>query len=339
MGDETVVRMFREFLRSELVRHHSLPVSPSSIHEAYEHVGRTMATGFFENIAWWSVALAILIGTMIGQWVLAWMLYQAMVCCRRTKGAKQASEDAHEHVPVSVEVTGRATYVTFLDDDGGGGGGGGAALRKRGGGDGIPRLLHKPVAQQGQVRFPDYVHRERDGGKWKDLIHRDHDTRRDRYMSWVRLVCLIFRMAFVTTGISLAFHVAGVNFFSLAISVGIISLVFTYGAGGLIANAFAALCIYSTDKIEMHDFIRVGVYMGFVTAFTVQHITIVNDLDPYMGRQIHHIPNKIPLATVFTQYPDGPPLKLRIAREKALAEIAKATKSGGGGGGGQAKMV
>lgn len=288
-----------------------------TLYQGFEHVGRTLATGFFENVAWAAVSLAIFCGALIAQWAVDWLLWKILTarCCMPRKRSRDVADAQAEHYPVKFEsqqVGGQCTFVTVSD-----------TRARRRNPPGVPNLIPQPSPLGVNPLYqqkPVYEHKPRpkgdnDGKNW-------HGHKRNRYDSWVRLICLVVRMFIVTGGIFFAFHVAGVNFFSLAVSVGVVTLIFTYGAGGLIANTFAALYMYSTDRVEIGDFIRVGSYFGVVVALRVQWITIVNDWDPWMGRQIIDIPNKISMETPYTRFPDGPPIKLRVAKAKALKEIA-----------------
>lgn len=152
-----------------------------------------------------------------------------------------------------------------------------------------------------------------------------HGHERTRYESYVRLVVLSVRVMCVIFGVGLGFQAAGVNFFSLAASLGIISLCFTYGAAPMMTNILSALYMYGTDKLEMGDYVRAGGVQGIITAFRVQWTEITDDLNPMQGRQIHQIPNRILMEGLISVFPQGPPLEViqKYFQDLTLANAAR----------------
>jgi small-conductance mechanosensitive channel len=163
----------------------------------------------------------------------------------------------------------------------------------------------------GEVRRMGYPgHREKTDTTW-------HGHARHPYQSWAFLAVLILRVLTVVAATFFAFHVAGINFFSLAVSMGIVASTFAYGAGDLVHNTFAAITIHSTDIVEQGDFIHISNYMGEVVNMGVQHTVIFNPYDVHMGRRITRIPNKMFISFPFDTYPDGPPPIVTEAHERS----------------------
>ena len=71
--------------------------------------------------------------------------------------------------------------------------------------------------------------------------------------SAIYLVGLTLQLIIVLGGIGIAFAVAGVNFFSIAFSVGVVSIVLTYGGQSIIVNTASGMAIFATDKMEIGD--------------------------------------------------------------------------------------
>lgn len=133
--------------------------------------------------------------------------------------------------------------------------------------------------------------------------------RRKPFHSGVHLVASLLQIVIVTTGIFVAFHVAGVNFFSLAISVGVISMVFTYAGQNLITNTFSGLTLNATDKVEIGDYIELPLYglKGEVTAKRPMWVEIIDDSQGSDHRKLVDIPNSILLSVPMAHYPAGKP--------------------------------
>lgn len=223
---------------------------------------------------------AIGLAIFVGSFVAQWLVKVLLLPLLSCCKPRKRAEDHGNHYP--APVSGHAsTFTTVVDT----------------------------VKPQQQYHYTGHQKR---GATW-------HGHKRRTYESWVFLTVLVLRVLIVTGGVFFAFHVAGVNFFSLAVSMGVISLTFTYGAGSLISNTFAALYIQGSGMIRVGDFIRVGTHFGEVAELGVQSFKLINRFDPRMGTQIHSIPNKIPIGTIFTIFPDGPPPFLYETREKGTS--------------------
>jgi len=147
---------------------------------------------------------------------------------------------------------------------------------------------------------------------------------RTRYESYVRLIVLSVRVLIVCAGVTLAFQAAGVNILSLFASLGVVSVCFSYGAAPIITNILCAIYMYGTDKVEMGDYIQIGGIYGFVTALRAQWIELTDDLSPLQGiRRIHQIPNRLPMETIITRYPNGPPPAILMKYFEELEQVNK----------------
>jgi len=126
--------------------------------------------------------------------------------------------------------------------------------------------------------------------------------------NYVRLCALMSRLIVLIGGVMLAFQAAGVNVLSLAASMGIVTLCFTYGGAGLLRNFLSAIYLHWTAKFCTGMYVSVSSEkQGIITAFRSQWIEITDDLRPSKGRQVHLIPNGSMMDADVTIYPDGPP--------------------------------
>jgi len=305
---------------TESVHHQFIThMQPQNFGEAVQAARVIMSQGYFMNIAWGLAAAALFIGTILGQWLIGWALFKILMMCNCC-GAKRDKElhdkrDSEEH-PHHVPVQGRAAFSVMVDD--GGDNPSPTSTSHRG----PPRLIpkhpasihvHQPGHQQQQqyVHYPD----KKDNDKyWHGHVH-------NAYESYVRLCVILVRLTIVVIGLVISFSVAGVNFFSLAVSIGVLSLVFTYGAGGLVSNVFAAIYMFSSGKVKLGMWLQIGSYEGEVTAMRVQQTELVNDYDAWKGRRIHHIPNKLIMETPMTIYDDGPSPGVIKHYRKTLKEV------------------
>jgi small-conductance mechanosensitive channel len=248
--------------------------------------------GLFDNIAAYGWALFFFVLSWFAALAVSWLLWSALMFnWRRLLGLKQPAPQRgsaawtkkyndHDESANKDEVLPMPATV----------------IKARG-----PQLVGRTVATE-PVSFKNVpVVKATDSNRW-------HGHDRSRYESYVRLVVLATRILIVVAGVLLAFQAAGVNVLSLAASLGVISICFTYGAAPILVNIWAALNMHGTDKIEMGDYIRVGGgYIGLMTAMRTQWSDITDDLNPWAGRQVHQVPNRIFLDSVVTVYPDGPP--------------------------------
>lgn len=69
----------------------------------------------------------------------------------------------------------------------------------------------------------------------------------------IYLLAICFQITVVGLGVLVAFSVAGVNLFSLAFSVGIVTMVVGYASQPIILNTLCSVIVLSTDKIEVGD--------------------------------------------------------------------------------------
>ena len=87
------------------------------------------------------------------------------------------------------------------------------------------------------------------------MVQSQHDSKlwsgvkRSRVENYVRLGALMGRLIVLIGGLMLAFQAAGVNVLSLAASMGIVSLCFTYGGASLLSNFLSVMYMHGTDKV------------------------------------------------------------------------------------------
>jgi hypothetical protein len=152
-----------------------------------------------------------------------------------------------------------------------------------------------------QYREVPVVQAQRDSKLWSGV-------KPSRAENYVRLAAIMARVIVLIICIMLAFQAAGVNVLSLAASMGIISLCFTYGGANLIQNYLSAAVMYGTNKYCIGMYVSLSENkQGIITAFRGQWTEVTNDLQPSKGRQVHLIPNGVMMNSDSTIYPDGPP--------------------------------
>lgn len=132
---------------------------------------------------------------------------------------------------------------------------------------------------------------------------------RSRYESYARMTALIVRVVIVIAGIIAAFSSAGVNVISVVTGLGIVGILYTYGAQPLVTNVCSSIYIHGSGRIDMLDYIMIGTFKGFVGSFNAQFIELIDDLSPFTGgaRRIQQIPTGSFANTPFSVFPNGPP--------------------------------
>jgi small-conductance mechanosensitive channel len=132
---------------------------------------------------------------------------------------------------------------------------------------------------------------------------------RSRYESYARMTALIVRVVIVISGIIAAFSSAGVNVISVVTGLGIVGILYTYGAQPLVTNVCSSIYIHGSGRIDMLDYITIGTFKGFVGSFNAQFIELIDDLSPFTGgpRRIQQIPTGSFSNTPFSVFPNGPP--------------------------------
>lgn len=293
--------------------------------------------GMSDTVAAYAVGFAIFVGGWIVSILVEYMLWYLLMfnwrrlCCGRKVNGKDAwnkkyndhdeSANREKHLPVPSQqqqqplvvtssVTGSAPYGVAVSTSH-------PQLRQvnyahRGIGGRTGETLGTEPTQFKSVP----VVQATDSNRW-------HGHQRTRYESYVRLIVLSMRVFIVVAGIVFGFRAAGVNILSLAASLGIISICFSYGAAPMLHNVLSALYMYGTDKLEMGDYVRVGMYYGVVSALRAQWLEIIDDLHPMQGRQVHQVPNKVPMDTIVTVFPNGPPPEMIQTYFTELATLNK----------------
>ncbi len=310
----------------------------SGLVSAFVVAGRTIEAGFFKNVAWACIAFAIWIGGWTVQFVLGWLLEKMLMCCHpRGYYSEHSKTDKHKHAASAPLVVAAAAAAAKKNDDlkevlvdnglgtGGGGGGGrqqptNAPMWSTLDANGIPRLISKDGATTRRIGVPIGVPvvtscdaHTTTHATYKHVVipfipdkKQWHGHGRSQYESFVRLTVISVRVVIVLMATILAFSVAGVNFYSLVTGFGLISISFSYAASGMISGVFCAIYMYSTNKLEMHDYVTIGPINGEVTAFLSQWIEITDDCQPWKGRIVYQCPNKVAMETIVAIYPNGP---------------------------------
>ena len=132
---------------------------------------------------------------------------------------------------------------------------------------------------------------------------------RSRYESYARMTALVVRVVIVIAGIIAAFSSAGVNVISVVTGLGIVGILYTYGAQPLVTNVCSSIYIHGSGRIDMLDYILIGTFKGFVGSFNAQFIELIDDLSPFTGgpRRLQQIPTGSFSNTPFSVFPNGPP--------------------------------
>lgn len=121
--------------------------------------------------------------------------------------------------------------------------------------------------------------------------------------SVVHFVALTVRMIIIVFGFYCVFFVAGVSFYSLAISWGVIGLVLTYAFGSIFGNLMGSFTIHSSGLCSEGMEIRIGDAQGKVIAIGTTHTTVSN-IDPVSKEPyIAHIPNSYFNTLVMFRFP------------------------------------
>jgi small-conductance mechanosensitive channel len=261
-----------------------------SLYEAVVRQRGIFEDGMFDNIAAYGWALFFFVLSWVAAIIVSWALwYVLMFNWRRLFGCgpKRGTAAWDKKYSDHNESANRDEILPTVVRP--------SVVQSRG----VPRLLSAAVTTE-PVPFksvPVAV---------KNDVWHGHD--RERYESYVRLIVLAVRIVIVIAGVMLSFQAMGVNVLSLAASLGVISICFTYGAAPILVNIWAALNMHGTDKLEMNDYVRIGnSVQGLVSAMRTQWSDVTDDLSPWMGRQVHQVPNRVFLDTNITVYPDGPP--------------------------------
>lgn len=307
--------------------------SPVSLVSAFVFAGRTLEAGFFLNLAWGCIGMAIWVGGWIAQFIIGWLLWKLLMCGHQQGFYSDHNKtESHSHFPhlhngTSEKKKDDGGFQVIVDD--------GqrkpintpiwSALDSKG----IPRLLSRQAAAAKKIgQETPSLQQQPHPLAYKNVVipfipdkKQWHGHGRSLYESYVRLVILILRLSIVLFATAIAFSVAGVNFYSLVTGLGIVSVSFSYAASGMLSNVFGALYMYSTTKLELHDYVSVGPINGEVTAFRAQWTELTDDSQPWKGRMIHQLPNRLPMETIVTIYPNGPGLSVLKSVKDDLAAI------------------
>jgi small-conductance mechanosensitive channel len=140
---------------------------------------------------------------------------------------------------------------------------------------------------------------------WKKISAHSNDieAQRDAYAqhkplfysvrsSVVHFTALTIKYAIIVFGLYTAFGVAGVSFFSLAFSVGIIGLIGTYAFGLVLYNISGAFVVFGTGKFTEGMVIKMRGVKGTIMEMTSFFVTL-RCKDPQTGEvYMANIPNR-----------------------------------------------
>lgn len=286
--------------------------SPSaSLAEAFVRRTRVFDEPLFDNLSAYGIGLAIFVGSWFGGWFVEWLVLRAWgvnwkrllgTCC----GRRNKDED------------GDPLFRNLNDPN---------ASANR------PKVL--PVRGKfspgGTIKVNDVVGVVPQQYKEVPVEQVHHDSRLwsgvkpSHTENYVRLTSMLARLVVLIGGLMLAFQAAGVNVLSLAASMGIVTLCFTYGGAGLLRNFLSGIYLHWTCKVSTGVYVSVSSdKQGIVTDFTSQWVTITDDLRPSKGRQLHLIPNGSMMDADITVFPDGPPSDVVLRYFDELEVVNKA---------------
>ena len=268
------------------------PHPSASLAEALDRTVRVFSGNIFDNIVLYAVSVAILVGAWVAAYAVSALIwYLGMFNWRRLCGCSRAGSNKKTDVEWNKPFNDKdesANKPAILPVP--------ATMGARFGQQ--PRL--RPIAAVAAYKTQEVKQSSPTENRW-------HGHPRSRYENYLRLVTMSVRVFIIAVGVILSFQSAGVNILSLAASIGIVSICFSVAASSMLSNILSAIYMYGTDKLEMGDYIQVAGVKGVVTAFRAQWTEITDDLSPWNGRAIHQIPNRVPMDTVVTVFPDGPP--------------------------------
>lgn len=288
----------------------------TSLYEAFARQGDMYTVTAFDNIASYGWAILILIGAWIASSVVGWFIWYIgsikwkRLCCPGSfRTSHKRDDDDGPILPLYNDPNESANKPRIVPVVGNRFSSGGPQL--------VPIRGEAVGTVPTTFKSQPVVQTTAHGPRWHG---HEHST---RYESYLRLVVLCVRVSIVTVGLIAAFQAAGVNILSLAASLGVLSICFSLAASDMLSNILSAIYMYGTDKIEMRDYMSIGGVHGIVSALRAQWMELTDDLTPWMGRRIHQIPNRIPMSSIITRYPDGPPPEIIKEYLLRLPEVNK----------------
>ena len=151
---------------------------------------------------------------------------------------------------------------------------------------------------------------------------------RSRFESYARMTALLIRVVIVIAGIIAACSSAGINVISVVTGLGIVAIMYTYGAQPLVTNVCSSIYIHGSGRIDMLDYVVIGSFKGFVGSFNAQFIELIDDLSPWTWgpRRIAQVPTGMFSNTPFSALPNGPPPMVIAEYMKELAQVNEQRK-------------
>ena len=291
----------------------------SSLVEAITRQARIFDEPLFDNLVGFWAGVGIFIGTGFAQYIVGFAIIYAwgvnwrriFGCCYGWGGGGRDRARDHEDDPLFKnpnDLNASNNRPKVLPVKG-----------KFGPNGSLPSAAGPPT-----TRLNDVVGVTPQQFKEVPVVQTQHDSKlwsgaKPSHMeNYVRLSALLARLIVLIAGIMLAFQAAGVNVLSLAASMGIISLCFTWGGANLLRNFLSVMYMHWTCKYSIGMYISLGDKQGLVSAFRDQWTEVVDDLRPRRGRQVHLIPNATMMDADVTIYPDGPPSEIVV---RYFAEI------------------
>ena len=303
---------------------------------AEKSASRAIEAGLFANVWMAFVAFGIFIGTWIAAFVVGWALRKILLCGKAegqwSEHDKRRSVLHAKHVPTSFMPTTWNQVFTAQkvqqQQPAPVAPASSPPQAKYSNPDGTPKLvsrrmigLNAPAVPQPEPLLEPTGHTLATN---KDHWH-GHPS--SAYENYVSFFILIVRMVIVLAGTIASFFTAGVSFVSLATGLGLISVSFSVGASSFIANVFASVTLFGTYKLGLNDFVEIGHAIGEITAMFLNWMEVTDDFHPLYGRRVFQVPNRVPVDTIVTYYPDGPPLLVIDGFYKEMEQIEAMVKA------------
>jgi|WetSurMetagenome_2_1015567.scaffolds.fasta_scaffold00274_3 hypothetical protein len=275
----------------------------ASLFDAFSRRARVFDEPLFDNLSAYAIGLAIFVGAWFAGWFVQQLILYALgvnwkrifPCCTRRKEHGQDNDDPFFKNPNDPNVSVNKPKILPVR----------GKFTRTGDVVGVVPQQYKEVPVE-------QVHHD------SRLFSGVKPSRLDNY---VRLAAFVSRSIVLVGGLMLAFQAAGVNVLSLAASMGIVTLCFTYGGASLLRNFLSIMYILGTNKLSIGMYIRIGDKQGVITAFCSQWTEITDDLSPSQGRQIHFIANGSLMDGDLTMYPDGPPSSVVLRYFKDIKAV------------------
>lgn len=151
---------------------------------------------------------------------------------------------------------------------------------------------------------------DRQDGRWHDINY-DIEAQKAQYKpifystrrSAVHLSALFIKYGIIIFGLYTAFGVAGVSFFSLAFSVGIVGLIGAYAFGMVLYNISGSFVVFGEGSFTENMMIKMRGVTGRIIEMTSFHTTLRCE-DPKTGEvYLAYVPNRYYNEDVVLRFP------------------------------------